>query len=339
MERLFGAIQSLLAEEGCDLSAALMEGRAIMTNNLGSLRTEDIRGYGDADRGFHLIICDREGTPMHLVKCRPAAEGSPSPIEGAAYHLFREDPRSAALIPRANSLTRDGFHLQYLEFQAGLRGDRFLANLTVAQLHELSERVMDAADVLAGVYMGSSESLPQEPPSPRLALADVFESAIEAGLLTSSQATRLTRDAEVAELSPVPQHRDLWPKNLIVDDSGQIRIIDFDSYGSTTVPLLDACHWARTCSLQYWPDACRSGWLAAILEAPAVRRLAAVVLRRAATDVRLSERLWMPLILCYMVDITVHTMRRGGPEEFWAPLKEELRASLALYEGGARVEW
>ncbi len=339
MHRLFEAIKSLLAQEGCDLSAALKEGRAIITNNLGSLRTEDIRGHGDADRGFHLIVCGRDGTPEHLVKCRPAADASSSPIEGIAYDLFRKDPRSAALIPRANSLTQGGIHLQYLEFQAGLRGDRLLAELTVTELHELSERVMAATDLLAIVYMESSKSLPEEPPCPQVALTDVFEYAMEVGLLTPPQVARLAGDAQVTELSPVPQHRDLWPENLFVDDFGQIRIIDFDSYGSTTVPLLDACHWARTCSLQYWPDACRSGWLAAILETPAVRQLAAAVLRQASGDLGPPERLWLPLILCYMVDLTVHLIRRGSPEEFWGPLKDELELSLSLYQDGASIEW
>ena len=127
----------------------------------------------------------------------------------------------------------------------------------------------------------------------------------------------------------MPQHGDFWGPNIFVTACGDIRVVDLDGYGRVRVPMHDAFHLVRTTS-DLLAGESGHGWIKRILEAEGATPDLQTLVVEYAEGAGYARTQLLPLLLFYLLEFFIETHRRGGPEAFWAPFRNELKEALEV---------
>ena len=307
-------------------SPPLQWDRTLLLNNTGSLKAR-VRGEPpvSTDRGFHLLLLSEAGEPEYYCKCRPRNPDGSDRRAARFLRRFQKDPDTRSIVPRQGHAHNRRIDVQVAGFVRAPRMDKVLEGLDERAFHELVKNVQSAALRLSRTALrvkGSSaqqvdlvqESDPLLRDLPQLGVATEVGNLLRRGL------------AQVGDVPPFPQHRDLWPNNVFAHEDGGCTIVDFDDFGVVRVPLHDAFHLLRTSTAgagrmesRLWFEHLQVG-----------DTIVAEIIRDAGRELGLTTRQVGGCLLYYFLDIAVATFRRGGPETFWGQFRDELPAVAAF---------
>lgn len=289
----------------------------------------------EEDRGFHVVTLDREGLPALYWKFRSLPGGEDQHREVRLIDQFRTDPRTAPLLLRTWSGTHQGVQVQAAEVVPWPRMDEVLRSRDRAAARRAVRVAVEAAEKLTRVAVELSGEasrtgvrlVPAEWPS----RADWQAIGLEEDRVASLKALLHQAGSVPCE----PQHGDYWPSNVFVGPAGECRVLDLDEFGRVAAPGYDLLHLCRTSS-----DLTRGGrsasWLKRLRRPCALESEMQRVLRETLGGKGFSPFTTEALICFYLLDILFRTFRRGGPEEFWGKLRDDVEVCADLLETEGR---
>lgn len=333
LHRLLGAAGVSVAADG-----SLPWDRVIVVNSIGPLAANASNIDRNVwNRGLQVVLLDERFQPTHYCKFRALHPQLTRHRESMLLEAFSAHPASSGIVPHTRLARDDRLEVQVARFVSGERLDRVLPGLSLPKREALAESVLASASTLAAVAREIPDLAPrlQTPVS----ILSQSESALallpRMGVEASDVATIRWALAEAGEVPPVSQHRDLWPKNLVLAPDGTCLIMDLDEYGDVVVPLYDAFHYVRSGSQIARPDDTRL-WLLRVADDEASARMMRTILTREAARQHLSIRQTLGCLLYYLVDFPVSIHLRETPEAFWGRYRDELPVVAAwLREAGS----
>jgi len=215
--------------------------QVVLVRNTGPIGTS--RALDLLVRGFDLLILGSDGKPARYCKVRSVGYDRLR-HENETLEMFRGSSQSN-LVPEARGGNHGQWAVQVARFLEGpllidglraTRGDALEQILT--KVLTLAHQLSTAARELADQYRERPLSLARE----------CEESLAYLGQVTHLRPRPATLGRLVEGIDPVPscpQHGDLWSSNVIMARGGW-RIIDFEHFGDTMVPLYDVFHLLRT---------------------------------------------------------------------------------------------
>lgn len=304
----------------------------VVVRNVGPLQTEaPLPGDVISNRGFNAVLCAAGGRPEHFLKLRPIGHRL-FEREAAVTELLGNRPATGSLVPPAQTFTTGPARVLAQRFVAGRSLDLLIRKSqrrhwqpTAAQvLHvcaPLWEGIADAATAL-----GFAPSVQRVDTAALLEDLDQLASQGVAAAAIGSLRARLAP----AQLAPVPQHGDFWPRNLLVVGDGW-RVLDFECCGDVMLPLYDVLHFLRGCAESASGGQIGSSepWLDAIAQSDVLREQF-----RCATRGMTKDAVEAALI-AYLVDFAARLHRRGIAQERIEGRRRELEKLPAALDGGA----
>ena len=327
-------LQRLLAQAG--IPTALdprLWSRVLVVNNYGSVPLA--RGISPefAQKGFKLIVLDRQGRPTHFVRCGAAIDATLE-REGSILEVLGSQPELADIVPQSRSACSERLRVVLTSYKAGVPYSRFVraqrvakwAN-TVQEIIANCTKVTERAETLLPTLLRGAEqvSLFEEavPSLRRLQTAGWDDGVVE------------KLGSALREVEPLPrrmQHGDLWPANVIAG-SGVWWLIDFAEFGQVQVPMYDVFHMIGHCpgsgdGVRFILGAGtrQDEWTAA----------AQAVVRHWGERFGLSPRKVGAALLFYLIHVSAYRLRAGVAAEYSTPFLRDLRtAADAILSGVA----
>jgi hypothetical protein len=156
-------------------------------------------------------------------------------------------------------------------------------------------------------------------------VAAALDGLADAGVESRTLDVLAASCARLPSYRPLPQHGDLWPRNVVGHGSGWW-IIDLERFGEIDVPLYDTFHLVRTATASWRSAEDTASFLDILAEndwrAPAAR----AVLRRRAEALGLAPAEIAATYAFYLVDLVAMIVRR---EQVAAATRTRLAGELA----------
>lgn len=291
------------------------------------------------NRGFHMVILDAAGAPEYYCKCRPSNPGGSICRESLVMEVFNADAATAPLVPSACTVRDDDIEVLVTRFLSGTRVDKLLPDLSLNERTELAEKVLSAGFTLSSAaaamprhFPGAGDELPLAASAAR-----AFELLPSIGVTGADVALLRQALEQAGAVRAYPQHRDLWPRNVIVEEDGRCRIVDFDEFGEVMVPMTDAIHYLRTSS-ELAGVLTRRTWLERIRQDDDEARALRGLLAREPGRWGLTPVQAAGCLLFYLLDITTGLYYRPNPESVWGRFRDELPVAAALLRDAGSVD-
>ena len=232
--------------------------RLLLVRNRILARSESLGGSRGQDRpdevrpGFDLLLLDSRGRRTHYCKFRHS--GCESLLhESDVIEMLRCDPAVRDFVPELKAGPHGSWMVQISKFLDGPTLRDLLQNWSLRKRERAIVEVLEISHGLSETSARLSSKFPRHD-------IDLASEATESAKLLM----RLTDKADgirkmcamldhVPAVPSRPQHGDLWPQNIIWCN-GSWRVLDFELFGHSMVPLYDVFHLLRT-SYELAPNA------------------------------------------------------------------------------------
>lgn len=297
------------------LTGAWTWDRVTLINNVGPIvPSRQVAGDFPWNRGCNLVLYDPEGHPEYFCKCRPAHHTGFA-REMRIVEALGQVPALEGAIPRT---TTGGDERVMIQASAYLQGTPLSLRTPGMGLDEWAAALAEVMALVRRVAAAAVEVLPDLcPAGGSITVGEAIEPALSyLGPVVESQEViegLRTAARRVGTVRGQPQHADLWPGNVLQRRGGW-SILDFEQFGTISVPLYDVFHLLRTswdlrrpCA----PGASGRPWLERMRLEPLPAGRTYDLVRREAelADVR-SDQL-TGLLAYYVADIAHRSHRRG----------------------------
>lgn len=312
------AVRSALSKIGWEgATAPDMWRRAIMVLNYGRVP----RRLSETDRGFKMLLLDRQGRAEWFVRCSWAApEAMQREVE--LLDVLRKDPFGAEHVPESRSASGDPLFVQASRFLGEVSYSGFIEHRGPTDWMQDVREVSAVSSRLMAIAGRNLERLGTPPSrSQRAEWLDADFATLAGAGLPPSLVDGLRRATEPSlDLPAELQHGDLWPANVL-RAQGRWWLIDFAECGVVWSPLYDVMHLVATA-----PPAAGKLWYALAAAHPVDRWLEArwTLLREAAIARGLTETQLASCLLYYLVHLTAYRLRPGVEFALSGNLREEL---------------
>lgn len=303
----------------------------IVVRNVGPLLTAaPLDGDVISNRGFNAVLCTAAGRPAHFLKLRPIHH-RPFEREAAVTQLLASRPATAGLVPASRSFTVGPTRLLAQQFIAGRSLDLLIRTRRRGNWQPVAAQVLREAAPLWGGIADVAAAMGFVPPGLRVDVAALLTDLDQLAShgVAAAEMGSLGARLQSAQLVPVPQHGDFWPRNLLVVNGGW-RVLDFECCGDVMLPLYDVLHFLRGCveSANGSQISSSESWLGAIGQSSVLRD----EFRRAVGS--LQEEAVEAALIAYLVDFAARLHRRGIAPERIQGRRRELEGLPAALEGG-----
>jgi hypothetical protein len=310
---------------------------AIIVHNAGAIppvRTTPSDTSGQP--GFNVVVAER-GRPIYFCKCRPAGDAALA-HEGAIAEILSRELSTAAHVA-----------VSHLE-RSGVMDVLVLRRLPGRPYHELLVKQGEAewlssVELVIGLVERMAACVASAVPALRgpevLRVADEGRWALaaleaEQGLARHRVEVLAATLAGGGEVTPWPQHGDLWPPNVLVDGTSWY-ILDLELFGRVRVPLYDLLHMLHICSEVRRSEAAdRRPWVQRLVDGDPTEAGAKDLIRRTADRHGLSSSAVFSALVYYVVDVGARVRARGAWSADWREyLAQASRLADLIAEGAA----
>jgi hypothetical protein len=276
----------------------------LIVKNVGALAaTRHLLGDAISNRGFNAYLLGPDHTPTHFLKVRPAGHEGFRREADMTVHLSRH-LASKRLVPNARAFVEAPARVLIEEFIDGVVLEAAIRAKGAPAWYDLAAEVLKAVRPIWDITsLASGETLP--------ALVDHMELLADLRVLESigldeAVSRRLAERISSERLVAVPQHGDLWPKNVLKAKDGWC-VLDFETCGEVKIPLYDVFHFIRGCG-EVAGDG-RGDWLERWRSSSSKANALTVAVRRAADGMAIASI--EAALLAYSVDFAARLHRRG----------------------------
>jgi hypothetical protein len=310
---------------------------AVIVHNTGAIppvRSAPGRALGEP--GFNVIVAER-GRPIYFCKCRPA--GDPALAhEGAIGEILSREPSTAAHVAPTHLARGDVMDVLVVRRLPGRPYYELLVKQEDAEWLSSVELVIGLVERMAACV---TAALPALRGAGAVRLADEGYSALAA--LESEQGLARRRVEALAatldrggEVTPRPQHGDLWPLNVLVEGKSWY-ILDLELFGRVRVPLHDLLYMLHACSdVRRPPAADRRPWVERLVDGDPAEAGARDLIRRTAHRCGLSPSSAFAALVYYVVDLAARARASGAWSADWPGyLAPAVRLADLILEGAA----
>lgn len=308
--------------------------RAIVLNNGGAVPRKP--GVGDeyAQKGFKLLLLDKDGRPILFARCADAADALMEQECRILCALSRA-PELRWIIPEARTAVSGDLRVLMTKFVSGTTLDHLESRQRPSVWAATVHRVLETAETTGRVARAALPALcygRQEMVELREEVEPDLASLRDAGLPVLALSILESALKAAPPLPRVLQHGDLWSSNVIIDGSS-CWLIDFAEFGHVHVPMYDVCHLlahSRRADFQ----------ISAPRGKNSLATLSQAIVNNRATRNGLSSEQLSGAVLYYVMHLAAYRMRAGVMSEFRTPyVNELLRVAEAIQKTGRVAEW
>ncbi|MEO8031329.1 MAG: phosphotransferase [Gemmatimonadota bacterium] len=303
----------------------------IMHRNVGAIPVSELpAGEFNWNRGFDLLLLDRDGRQTHVCKVRPARDLR-ARNEALVMAAMRLDPEVSSLLPP--SYYRSVPDLQVL-VTAFLPGRPYQHRLRLISAADWLSDMREVLPLSCRFSARAAELIPSlsghgDPLDLSLQTADEFSYLAGLGIESDKLMTLRRRLEAMAPLRASLQHGDLWPANLL-HDRGSWSLLDFEAFGRIKVPLFDAIHLLRTCLEIRTGEQDSPLWLRRVLGPQPDSKACRQLMMEAAQREGVSAEQAVGVLIHYWAVFARRSHLAGNPRGFWEPLLSEVREMARL---------
>lgn len=262
------------------------------------------------NRGFNLLLLDRRGRATHFCKCRPLHDEA-TRREGSLLQYLTDLGTLDDILPRTRVGVTGQVRVLVSDNADGALLEKAIPGFDERAWTAAVEGTLVSMERITAAAAGWPEAERRDgaPASLGDRLAVGLARLDDAGVDPAHVAALAEAVDRAPALPSVPQHGDLWGRNVVGHGRGWW-IIDLERFGEIDVPLYDAFHLVRTASLAWEPT--WRGSFVTLLDAggrvsSAARR---VIARRAAVHGITGAGL-AAVYVFYLVDIIGMMLRRA----------------------------
>lgn len=285
-------------------------------------------------RGFNLLLFSSGNRPTHFAKCRPGSH--PQLVrESELLVRLRADAGARAHVPHVVVEAAPDLTVQLAGYESGALLIHRLEHADPPALLRETGEILAIVRNLAQRADGDGFG---EPVCVRRSADGLLPVMISAGL-EADRAARL--EAALAAGGTVrgwSQHGDLWPANVLRGPAGWV-ILDFEHFGLTRIPMVDAVQLVRGCVEIRWPEPDRD-WIAGLALASPGSRFCRGALASARADAGLDDAQAVGALAFALIEITARFVLAGRASPAWRSSLSAARSladALAEPAGAARM--